>query len=134
MAGFFYAMTTAQYFKIYALFALAAALLVALLSRILPGGAPTGMWWGVFAFFLLLNPILHWMIMGKNPENGQAFVRRFMLTTTLKFMFFLAIVVVVFLGWKALAKNFLVVFLFHYLLFTAFETVMLYRSMKATPR
>jgi hypothetical protein len=127
-------MTTSNYFKIYALFALGVALLVALCSNFLPGGAAPEMWWSVFGFFLLLNPVLHGVIMGKNSDNGSAFVRRFMLVTTLKFMLFLAIVVVVFLGWKPLAKNFLVVFLFHYFLFTAFETVMLYRSMKPTPR
>lgn len=127
-------MTTKNYFKVYLSFIAAVALVVGLFSRFLPGGAPPLMWWAVLLFFVVLTPLLHFGIVGKNPGNGQAFVRRFMLFTTLKFMLFLLIVVVVFLSWKALAKNFLVVFLFHYLLFTAFETIMLYRLMKPASR
>lgn len=127
-------MSTKNYFKNYSLFLLGFALLVALLSTLLPNGAPGIMWWSVFSFFMLLNPLLHFGIVGKNPENGQAFIRRFMLVTTLKFMLFLLIVVVVFLSWKSLAKNFLLVFLLHYLVFTAFETITLYRLMKPSSR
>ena len=122
------------YSKKYLIFVFFVALAVVVLSKVLPVVDSELIWWGVFAFFLVVSPVIHFTIMGSKEDNGQAFVRRFMLVTTLKFMFFLLIVVIVFLGWKAYAKNFIVVFLLHYLLFTAFETYMLYSSMKMLKR
>jgi hypothetical protein len=60
------------------------------------------------------------------PQTDQAFIRIFMLTTFLKLMYYLLIVVILFMFFKSDAKSFLVLFLIHYLVFTAFDTAWLY--------
>jgi hypothetical protein len=82
--------------------------------------------WGIYVLFVISTLLMHLFLTSGNKVKDQAFIRKFMLATTLKLLLYLAIIVFFFLFYKALAKTFILWFLLHYVCFTVFETLMLY--------
>jgi hypothetical protein len=86
--------------------------------------------WSIYSLFVVTTLLMHVFLTAGNTEKANAFVRKFMLVTTLKLLLYLAIIVFFFLFNKEMAKTFILWFLIHYTCFTVFETLMLYSNNK----
>lgn len=84
----------------------------------------------IYVLFVITTLLMHLFLTTAANEKANAFVRKFMLATTLKLLLYLAIIVFFFLFNKMMAKTFIIWFLLHYTCFTVFETLMLYSSTK----
>ena len=86
--------------------------------------------WSIYALFVCTTLLMHAFLTAGSNQKHNAFVRKFMLATTLKLLLYLAIIVFFFLFNKQMAKTFILWFLLHYTCFTVFETLMLYSNTK----
>jgi hypothetical protein len=103
------------------------ALLIAISSNV-PALALNKLTWSIYALFVVTTLLMHLFLTSGTNNKANAFVRKFMLATTLKLMLYLAIIVFFFLFNKAMARTFILWFLLHYTCFTIFETMMLYSN------
>lgn len=81
---------------------------------------------GLFAFTVTG---VHLFLLSSAKDASAGFVRRFMASTTLKFMFYIMIVVVFILYTNDNKQVLLLHFLFYYAVFTILEVAMLYSAM-----
>lgn len=81
---------------------------------------------GVFA---VTTTGIHLFILSAINTSGNAFVRNFMASTTLKFFFYLWVLVVMLLYTHDNKQALIIHFLFYYFVFTVFETIMLYSEL-----
>jgi hypothetical protein len=86
--------------------------------------------WSIYTLFVITTLLMHLFLTSGANQKPNAFVRKFMLATTLKLLLYLAIIVFFFLFNKQMAKTFILWFLLHYTCFTVFETLMLYSNTK----
>jgi|JI9StandDraft_2_1071091.scaffolds.fasta_scaffold573280_1 hypothetical protein len=84
--------------------------------------------WSIYILFVITTLLMHVFLTSGENQKPNAFVRKFMLATTLKLLLYLAIIVFFFLFNKVMAKTFILWFLLHYTCFTVFETLMLYNN------
>jgi hypothetical protein len=69
---------------------------------------------------------IHLLMLNSIKSTGNAFVRNFMAATTLKFFFYLSVLVALLLYSSDNKQALIIHFLFYYFVFTVFETSMLY--------
>ncbi|MBL7893075.1 MAG: hypothetical protein JNL63_10620 [Bacteroidia bacterium] len=81
--------------------------------------------WFILAFFVLITFLAHYLLVGRGDTKPNQFVRNFMGITSLKLLLCLFSIVVYGILNRAHAIAFIVGFLIHYLVFTAFEVVIL---------
>ncbi len=89
--------------------------------------------WFIYVVFVFSTLLMHLFLTSDKEEYSQAFIRKFMLATSLKLFLYLGIIVLFFLLYKSKAKEFILWFLMHYVCFTAFETLMLYSRNRKQP-
>jgi hypothetical protein len=119
-----------RYPVIFLIFNICFVLLILIISynvKVLPLSKIT---WSIYTLFVVTTLLMHLFLTSGNSEKANAFVRKFMLATTLKLLLYLAIIVFFFLFNKDMAKTFILWFLLHYTCFTVFETLMLYGNTK----
>lgn len=83
--------------------------------------------WALFAFFVVITAVVHYILLRSGEGDPKAFVRMFMGLTTFKLFIFLIVIVLYAFTNKALAAHFIIHFLVFYLLFTTFEVALLYK-------
>lgn len=83
--------------------------------------------WALFAFFVVITAVVHYILLRSGEGDPKAFVRMFMGLTTFKLFIFLIVIVLYAFTNKALAVHFIIHFLVFYLLFTTFEVALLYK-------
>lgn len=84
--------------------------------------------WFVLCLFIISTIAIHLFLANKN-ENPSKFVRQFMLTTVIKLMAYLFIIVVYLLLHDKIASTvFVMGFFAHYFLFTTYEVIMLMKK------
>ena len=119
-----------RYPVIFGLFNVGFLILIITLSNTIEALPLNKLTWSIYLLFVITTLLMHLFLTNGTNEKANAFVRKFMLATTLKLLLYLAIIVFFFLFNKMMAKTFIIWFLLHYTCFTVFETLMLYSSTK----
>jgi hypothetical protein len=119
-----------RYPLIFGLFNVGFLILIITLSNTIEALPLNKLTWSIYLLFVITTLLMHLFLTNGANEKANAFVRKFMLATTLKLLLYLAIIVFFFLFNKMMAKTFIIWFLLHYTCFTVFETLMLYSSTK----
>ena len=119
-----------RYPVVFALFNVGFLLLIITLSNTIEALPLNKLTWSIYALFVITTLLMHLFLTAGSNDKANAFVRKFMLATTLKLLLYLAIIVFFFLFNKMMAKTFILWFLLHYTCFTVFETLMLYSNTK----
>jgi hydrogenase-4 membrane subunit HyfE len=119
-----------RYPVIFGLFNVGFLILIITLSNTIEALPLNKLTWSIYVLFVITTLLMHLFLTTGANEKANAFVRKFMLATTLKLLLYLAIIVFFFLFNKMMAKTFIIWFLLHYTCFTVFETLMLYSSTK----
>ncbi len=119
-----------RYPVVFALFNVGFLLLIITLSNTIEVLPLNKLTWSIYALFVITTLLMHIFLTAGSNDKANAFVRKFMLATTLKLLLYLAIIVFFFLFNKMMAKTFILWFLLHYTCFTVFETLMLYSNTK----
>lgn len=119
-----------RYPVIFGLFNVGFLILIISLSNTIEALPLNKLTWSIYVLFVITTLLMHIFLTTGANEKANAFVRKFMLATTLKLLLYLAIIVFFFLFNKMMAKTFIIWFLLHYTCFTVFETLMLYSSTK----
>ena len=119
-----------RYPLIFGLFNVGFLILIITLSNTIEALPLNKLTWSIYLLFVITTLLMHLFLTNGANEKANAFVRKFMLATTLKLLLYLAIIVFFFLFNKMMAKTFIIWFLLHYTCFTVFETLMLYSNTK----
>ena len=119
-----------RYPVIFGLFNVGFLILIISLSNTIEALPLNKLTWSIYVLFVITTLLMHLFLTTGANEKANAFVRKFMLATTLKLLLYLAIIVFFFLFNKMMAKTFIIWFLLHYTCFTVFETLMLCSSTK----
>jgi hypothetical protein len=88
----------------------------------------SGFW--LLAIFAGSVTVVHLLLLNSKKGEGSAFIRAFMLSTTLKFFFYLAVLIGFLLYSKESKQALALHFLFYYFVFNGLEMIMLYRDMR----
>lgn len=84
----------------------------------------------LLGFFSVTVTLIHLFLMSAAKGDGQAFVRRYLASTVMKFMFYILMLVFVLLLSKFDKRVLIVHFLFYYIVFTALEVGFLYTAVQ----
>lgn len=84
----------------------------------------------LLGFFSVTVTLIHLFLMSAAKGDGQAFVRRYLASTVLKFMFYILMLVFVLLLSKFDKRVLIVHFLFYYVVFTVLEVGFLYTELE----
>jgi len=87
-----------------------------------------GFW--LLGIFAVTVTAVHLLLLNAKSSPGNAFIRAFMLSTTLKFFFYLAVLVGFILYSKDNRQTLALHFLFYYFVFSALEVSVLYKEMR----
>jgi len=87
-----------------------------------------GYW--LLAIFAVTVVVVHFLLLQSKTKPGSTFIRAFMLSTTLKFFFYLMVLAVFLLFSKDNKQVLALHFLFYYLVFNILEVTMLYREIR----
>lgn len=90
------------------------------------------MWWVTALFFVALDVITYRLVYKQLQKNTQKLISMFMLSTTIRLLLSLAVIVVYVFQHRADAKAFILIFFVNYLLFTVFETLEVLKLTKNT--
>ena len=85
-----------------------------------------GYW--LLALFAITVSVVHFVMLNSKSGPGNSFIRAFMLSTTLKFFFYLTVLVAFLLYSKSNKQTLVIHFLFYYLVFNILEITMLYKE------
>jgi hypothetical protein len=119
-----------RYSVVFTLFNLGFLILIFVIGSSITSLPLSNITWSIYGLFVITTILMHLFLTSGANEKPGAFVRKFMLATTLKLLLYLAIIVFFFLFKKTMAKTFILWFLLHYTCFTVFETLMLYSNSK----
>jgi phosphoglycerol transferase MdoB-like AlkP superfamily enzyme len=84
----------------------------------------------LLGFFSVTVTLIHLFLMSAAKGDGQAFVRRYLASTVMKFMFYILMLVFVLLLSKFDKRVLIVHFLFYYVVFTVLEVAFLYTELE----
>jgi len=87
-----------------------------------------GFW--LLGIFAVTVTAVHLLLLNAKGSDGNAFIRAFMLSTTLKFFFYLTVLIGFVLYSKDNRQTLAIHFLFYYFAFSALEVSMLYKEIK----
>ncbi len=80
-------------------------------------------WWVTALFFVALDIITYRLVWKQIQKNVRKLITMFMLSTTIRLLLSLLVIVVYVLLNKTDAKAFILVFFINYIVFTLFETI-----------
>lgn len=100
---------------------IAVVLAIAFVGFFLLFPAMSNIWQGLsILFFFAVSAIVHRFLL-KELDNPKKFVMRFMMTTTMKLLLYLSVILTFVLLNKSQAVAFVIAFLLFYIIFTVFE-------------
>lgn len=100
---------------------IAVVLAIAFVGFFLLFPAMSNIWQGLsILFFFVVSAIVHRFLL-KELDNPKKFVMRFMMTTTMKLLLYLSVILTFVLLNKSQAVAFVIAFLLFYIIFTVFE-------------
>lgn len=92
-------------------------------EKIIPASLPL-----LFLLFIIVSATVHYFLLKSATYSGSKFVSFFMATTFLKLFIYLIIIILYALLVKVNLVSFILTFFILYLLYTAFEVVMILRQ------
>ena len=84
----------------------------------------------MLGFFSVTVTLIHLFLMSAANGDGQAFVRKYLASTVLKFMFYILMLVFVLVLSKLDKRVLIIHFLFYYIVFTVLEVGFLYTELE----
>ncbi len=93
------------------------------LSLIVNSAWVSNAWWITALFFVALDIITYRLVWKQIQKNIRKLITMFMLSTTIRLLLSLLVIVVYVLLNKADAKAFILIFFINYIVFTFFETI-----------
>lgn len=124
---------TSALYKVYLikLAVIASILVVAFVGFFLLFPTMSNIWQGMsILFFFAVSAIVHRFLL-KEIDNPKKFVMRFMMTTTMKLLLYLSVILTFVLLNKSQAVAFVIAFLLFYIIFTVFEVLAFVRINKS---
>lgn len=91
------------------------------LSFFIPVHFISNSWPFILLFFLSISLLVHRFLLKKANGNHGKFINAFLLTTTIKLLLFLSVILIYVLLNRADAIGFILTFFVYYLIFTFFE-------------
>ncbi|GAB4139157.1 MAG: hypothetical protein Fur0041_14250 [Bacteroidia bacterium] len=82
--------------------------------------------WVIFGFVAFMTGAVHLFLLNAGKNDPKVFIRSFMAATSVKLFLYLAVMVLYAISVPEKAYGFIFHFLVFYLIFTAFEVIMLY--------
>lgn len=108
------------------------ALLFFGISFLVPTNYVSVAWPAIIIFFFVLTRYVHQFLMKKSDGNQGKFINAFMLSTTIKLLLYLSIIVIYVLINRNDAIGFIVSFFVCYLIFTVFEIISILSYLRGT--
>ncbi|MDO8898603.1 MAG: hypothetical protein Q7V19_13215 [Bacteroidales bacterium] len=90
----------------------------------------TNVWTLVLLFFFISNGLLYWLFLGAQQKKLSTFANFFMLSTSLKLLVYLAIIIVYLIFNREDAPPFLLSFFIYYIAYTGFEVKSIIKTQK----
>jgi len=118
------------FFKKLLLFSLVLYAVYFFLKPYIPPGIGFDYMHYLFLFFILLMTLFNYFLFGFRENESKNIVMRYLAATTIKFLICITIIVVFIFSARSIAVAFTAHFLILYLLYTAFEVVILYRNIR----
>jgi hypothetical protein len=87
-----------------------------------------GYW--LLGIFAVSVTAIHLLLLNSKKSPSNSFIRAFMLSTTLKFFFYLTVLVAFLLYSKDNKQTLIIHFLFYYTVFNVLEIIMLYKEVQ----
>ena len=103
------------------------------LTYLLPVRLISPSWPFIIAFFYTVTKLIHYFLIKKAAGNHAKFINAFMLSTTVKLLLFLAIILIYVLLFREDAIGFILNFFVFYLIYTVFEIISILGVLK-TPQ
>ena len=100
------------------------------LSYIIPENLISNSWPFLAVFFFAVSLFVHRYLLNKASGQHTKFVNAFLLTTTVKLLLFLTIIVIYVLLNRDDAIGFILTFFMYYLIFTSFEIVSILKYLR----
>ncbi len=123
-------LTLRKFSKQLILISLAAIALNFGLTYIIPETFISNSWPYIAAFFFAISLLVHRYLLKKSDGQHTKFINAFLLTTTVKLLLFLAIIVVYVLFNRDDAIGFILTFFAYYLIYTSFEIVSILKYLR----
>ncbi|MBN1651922.1 MAG: hypothetical protein JW857_11375 [Bacteroidales bacterium] len=109
---------------------LVAAVLTFGLTFVIPVVFISKSWPFILLFFLSISLIVHRFLLKKADGNHGKFINAFLLTTTVKLLLFLSVILIYVLLNRSDAIGFILTFFAYYLVFTVFEILSILKFLR----
>jgi len=126
--------TLHQFSKKIILISLLIALLTFGLNYIISTNLISSSWPILILFFLSISLLVHRFLLKKSSENHGKFINAFLLTTTVKLLLFLAVILIYVLLNRDDAIGFILTFFAYYLIYTSFEIFSILKILRRTQK
>lgn len=100
------------------------------LGYIVPANFISPSWPIIAAFFFIVSGYVHRFLLKKSDGNQAKFINAFLLTTTIKLLGFLSVIVIYVLVFRDDAVGFILTFFTYYLVYTTFEILSILKYLK----
>ncbi|MFW6018987.1 MAG: hypothetical protein ACOCPM_00245 [Bacteroidales bacterium] len=117
-----------RFIKGLTLFALIIAGLAVIFKLVGPDNIVTPLLFPMIGFFYLLSLIIHLLLVNASKKKFKHFNNQYMISTVVKLLLFMVILIAYVLTNPGDAVNFLVTFLILYVLFTGFEVISIVKA------
>lgn len=104
------------------------------LTYVIPEKFISNSWPFIAGFFFAISLLVHRFLLKKSGGKHTKFVNAFLLTTTIKLLLFLAIIVIYVLLNRNDAIGFIFTFFTYYLIYTSFEIVSILKYLRNIPK
>ncbi len=115
------------------IFTVGVSIVAFIIFYFLPIAFTTPAWPYLILFFFSVTLLVHYVLLKSTAKKFSRFTANFMLSTALKLLLYLAVIVIYALFNKDDAINFIITFFALYVLFTIFEVVSILNFSKAKP-
>lgn len=104
------------------------------LSYIIPENLISKSWPFIAGFFFAISLLVHRFLLKKSGGHQTKFINAFLLTTTVKLLLFLSIILIYVLLNRDDAIGFILTFFAYYLIFTSFEIVSILKYLRKSEK
>lgn len=104
------------------------------LTYVIPENFISNSWPFIAGFFFAISLLVHRFLLKKSGGKHTKFVNAFLLTTTIKLLLFLTIIVIYVLLNRDDAIGFIFTFFTYYLIYTSFEIVSILKYLRNIPK
>jgi len=104
------------------------------LTYLIPENLISSSWPYIVLFFFTISLLVHRYLLKKSGGQHAKFINAFLLTTTIKLLLFLAVIVIYVLLNRDDAIGFILTFFTYYLIFTSFEIISILKYLRTAQK